>query len=60
VREGITETDPSFVEEDVETSDGGMVRKKHLVPVLSVQEQKCGCGSRWCVANGAFVFRTDP
>ena len=60
---GITETNPHEVEEDVETSDGGTRHVKHLVPSLTVVEQRCDgerhgktCGSRWGIANGAFVF----
>lgn len=53
---GITETDPREVEEEIETSDGGTKRVKHIVPVLGVVEQACTCGSRWGVTNGSFVF----
>lgn len=53
---GITETDPHDVETEIETSDGGVRLVRHLCPVLSVEEQACSCGSRWCVANGEFVF----
>lgn len=60
VRDGLVEVDPVSVEEDVETSDGGTRRVRHLVPVVSLPEQACTCGSRWCVSNGAFVVATDP
>ena len=53
---GVTETDPHELEVEVETSNGTPRRVKHLVPVLSVTEQDCGCGSRWGITNGSFVF----
>lgn len=60
VREGVVEHSPVTVETDVETSDGGTRRVSHLVPKVTMPEQACSCGSRWCVTNGLFMIRPTP
>lgn len=56
VTSGITEADPHEVSTEIETSDGGVRTVRHLVPVLTVPEQQCTCGSRWAVSNGSYVM----